>query len=226
MSDTLGKRDVTLLQAPPEKDLRLRLVVLLRKLYHGLLAPAFTPNNGAVRLNSHIALLTPLGNVIAGKPRVDLPLADAQDTTLALSTALLLELGDVLLQFIKVVNAVIAHTNGLDLALLDSLDESLPRALATLGSAIGSVQEHQIDVLEASLLEGALHLGLGIIVVEAAAGDLGREEDLGAGDGLVDLADGGAAAGLVLVDGGGINLVERDRVSRKPGRLGSAGWPG
>lgn len=54
---------------------------------------------------------------------MNLPLANAQDTALALAAPFSLEFGNVLLEFIEVVHAVIADADGPDLASFYSLDE-------------------------------------------------------------------------------------------------------
>ena len=83
-----------------------------------------------------------LGNVVAGAPGVDLPLADAQHAALARATPLGLELLDVLLELVEVVHAVVGDADAADLALLDALDQAAPCLLACLGATIGGVQEH------------------------------------------------------------------------------------
>jgi len=95
------------------------------------------------------------------------------------------------------------------------------------------VQEHQVDVVEARLLEGAVDLGLGVGVVEAAAGDFGGEEDFGAGDCGAYGADGGAGSCFVSVDGGIIDLevwegellvIRGEEKTGDWGRLDLKGW--
>ena len=119
----LGQGDEALLQAPADQNLGLGLSVLLGQLLEDRLAPALAADQRAVSLGCDSALGTPLSDVVARAPRVDLPLANAQHATLALAAALGLKLGDVLFQLVQVVHAVVADTNGADLAGLDSLDE-------------------------------------------------------------------------------------------------------
>lgn len=72
--------------------------------------------------------------------------------------------------------------------------------------AYGSVQEHQVDVLQSGDLERLVDLLLGGLEGEGASGNFGGEENLVAGDLVADLADCGAAAGLVLVDSCRVDL--------------------
>lgn len=178
--DALGQRDEAFLQAPPEQDLSLGLAVLLGQLHQCLLAPALALHDRRIGLAGDIPLREPLDDVVARAPRVDLVLADGDDAAVA---PLGLELGDVLLELVKVVDAVVADADGAELALLDRLDEGLPGALARRRAAVGRVEEHQVHVLDAGGLEALLDLGFRALVpagLDDAGGDFGGEEDLGA----------------------------------------------
>lgn len=114
------------------------------------------------------------------------------------------------------VHAIVAHADGPDFSLLDALDEALPGGFAHGRAAVGGVEEHEVDVVETRDLEGLVDLFLGGFIGEGAAGDFGGEEDLVAGDLGADLADGGAAAGFVLVNGCRVDLFRKVKYQSVP----------
>ncbi|KAL2281045.1 hypothetical protein FJTKL_12151 [Diaporthe vaccinii] len=205
--DALRQGDVALVQGPADEHLGLGLAVLVGQLLEHRLAPALAAHQGAVGLDGDAPLLAPLGDVVAGAPGVDLPLADAQHAALARAAPLGLKLLDVLLELVEVVHAVVGDADVADLALLDALDQAAPRLLARLGAAVGGVQEHQVDVVEPSDLEGLVDLGLGVLVGQGPARHLGGEEDLVARGCGRDLADGGTTTGLIFVDSRRVDLL-------------------
>lgn len=112
---------------------------------------------------------------------MDLVLADGDDATI---TPLGLELGDVLLEFVQVMDTVVADADGADLPLLDALDESLPGAFAGGRSAVGCMEEYQVEVVDTGRRQARFDLRLCALIstLDARSGDLGGEEDLGARD--------------------------------------------
>lgn len=196
--NTLHQRNKPLLQTPPQQDLRLRLAILVR---HGAnlgIAKALAAHNRAVRLDGDVARATPLHDVIARQPGVNLPLADGQDAAFT-AAALGLELLDVGLELVEVVHAVVGDADGADLAGVDALDEGLPRALAVLGAAVGGVDEDQVEVRQLRLLQGDVDEVERVLVPEGflTDGDLGGEEDFVAGD--AGGGDAGCGGALIAV---------------------------
>ncbi len=97
--------------------------------------PPSSPPLALAHLYDNIALLAPADNVRPLKPRVQLPLAHADDAAAALA-ARALELADVLLELVEVVHAVVRHADRAHLARLLRLDERAPGAAARLFAAV------------------------------------------------------------------------------------------
>lgn len=112
---------------------------------------------------------------------MDLVLSNGNDTTV---TPLSLELGDMLLELVQVVDAVVADADRANLAFLNSLDESLPGALAGSGSAVRCVKKNQVEVVNTGRFQARCDLLLcGLIsALDGRNGDFRGEEDLGTRD--------------------------------------------
>lgn len=84
------------------------------------------------------------------------------------------------------------------------------------------MDEEEIEVLEAGVVQGLVDLLDGDVVGYVAIEDLGGKEDVGARDagGL----DGGAAGSLVAVDEGGIDVSVADFQGMGDGVIGLVYW--
>lgn len=200
---TLWEGDVALLQAPSQQDLRLGFLVLVGQNFERCFAPSLSSHQRAVRFDGDVSAAAPIDDVVPRAPGVNLVLDDIDAAALSLATTLALELLDVLFQLIKVVDTVVADSDGSDLSLFLGFDKCFPGTLAPLGPAIWTMQEHQIDVLETCLGERLLYLFLGVIVVDET--DFGGEEKVGPRN-VSALSDRSSGARLVLVRGGRIKL--------------------
>lgn len=214
-SSALGQRNKSLVQTPPDQDLRLGLAVLLRQLLQRRLVPAVPAHDGAVRLHGDTALRAPVDDVSPRAPRVQFDLVDAYDAAFALAAALGLELFDVLLEFVEVVYAVVADADGAYLAGFDGFNQlrpgvlgeakpefegmatayCFPCTLAVLGATVWLVKEHQIDVFQLGKGKASVDLCPGLVVADVE--DLGGEVDLIAGNSRC--SNGLATAGFILV---------------------------
>jgi hypothetical protein len=205
----LGQRHVALLQAPSEQDLRRGLAVLLGQLDDERLTEALPPDDGTVGLEGDVALGAPRRDVDAWAPGVDLVLRHGDDAPLSLASALLLQLGDVGLQLLEMVQAVVADPDASDLTRLDGLDERLPDALAVDGSTVRGVDQHEIDVVYTGVLQALVDLGLGLLIAEPLGRrDLGGVEDVGPGD--ATLLHCGADTGFIAVEDGRVHMSVAD----------------
>ena len=128
------------LHAPSYEDLCWRLSVRFRLFLNLLLAEPLTSYNGTIGFCDDTIRFAPVYNVRPGKPRVELPLSNTNFTTLTFPISSF-ELIDVVLEFVKMMDSVIGHAQGPDLASLLSLDHGSPCTSSSILAAVGCVDQ-------------------------------------------------------------------------------------
>lgn len=127
-----------ILQHPPDHNLRRRLVIFFAQRTQNRLVEPRPVRQRTVRLDNDVAFLQPVDDISTVTPRVDLILPNID---LATARAV-----DILLEFIKMVNSVVGHSNRADLACFLRLNQGLPGAETGFFAAVGSVEEDPIFV--------------------------------------------------------------------------------
>lgn len=87
-------------------------------------------------------------------------------------------------------------------ALFDSLNECLPYILSRSRAAVGSMDQHKVDVIKARGFQARLYLLLGTGIAHNSRGDLRGEIDLRAGQ--LAGSYGATTASLIAIYGGRI----------------------
>ena len=134
----LGQGHKPLLQTPSQQHLGPRLAVSIRDLVQDRVVGPLTPHERTVRLHDDAPGPTPVDDVVARQPGVQLPLADG-DCAAGAGTVLGLEGLDVGLELGEVMDAVVGDAEGADLARLLGGDQSVPGAEACGAAAVRGV---------------------------------------------------------------------------------------
>jgi hypothetical protein len=190
----IGHIDRTyLLQTPPNKYLRPRLLMLLLQSHQRRLRSPRSPHKWRVRLNNNIVFSAPVDDIMSREPGMDLVLPYGNHAAAAIL--------DILVEFLQVVEAEVRDADGADLTCFLGLDESAPGAETGFSAAVGSVDKEsamgplscckvllflrekwwgglQVNVIKASLLETGLDSRFRLFVSILPEWDLGREEDI------------------------------------------------
>ena len=127
-----------LLQTPPNQHLCGCLPILLCQNLQAFLLKSLPPYQRTVSFDNHAPLLAPLHNVGPREPGMQFPLPNADLAALAFSV-LALKFGDVRLQFVEMVGAVVGDADGADQSGALGFDESEPGAFASCSAAIGGM---------------------------------------------------------------------------------------
>lgn len=134
---------------------------------------------------------------------MDLPLSNTEHTTFSFA-AFLLKLLLVGLQLIKMMHAIVAHTNTSDFAFLNSLDKCLPSSLSTFSASIRSMNEHEVQIFQAGCFQTRINRFLDAFVADATFVDLAGEENFFPRN--ARFADGFACWRFIAVHRGTIDL--------------------
>ena len=112
--------------------------MLLCQHLQGFLLESLAPHNRTVSFDDHSPVLAPLDNVGPCKPGMQLPLPNADLSTLALAM-LSFEFFDVRLQLVKMMNAIVGDADGADASSAFCFDESKPGTITGRGAAVGGM---------------------------------------------------------------------------------------
>jgi hypothetical protein len=104
---------------------------------HGVVG-ALAAHERAVGLDHHVAGAAPGHDIVAGQPRVDLPLADGEGAA-GVGAVGAFEGLYVRFELVEVVEAVVGDAEGADAARLLGRDERVPGAEAGAAAAVGGV---------------------------------------------------------------------------------------
>lgn len=209
-SQALGQDNVAAGGTPVKKDLGRSALVLLGNGDNGGVLQLVAASEGRVSLDLDAVLAAQVDEGLALAEGVDLDLVDGGDN------------GGVVDEALEVGSAEVGDTNRLDLAELLGGFKGTPRLETLLLVVGGGVDQVEVEVVKAKLVERGAEGVEGGLVAVVGIPELGADEDLLAGGAslLQPGADGVAASLLVGVAGGRVDVAVASIEGGSDGILG------